>query len=443
MLIGPFLGTWVLWRADLRAIRAGDRQVARAYLLHALGIVPVAAWLAWAGTMPVWAYLAGCWLALAILRIRTFLEHQAHERAPARSVIIEDRGPLALLFLNNNLHAVHHAHPKLPWYRLPAEYARRREEFLQRNGGYRYGSYAEVFVRHFVSPQGSGGASDLDAAGDRRPRAASGDRAAAAAVTGGLAALPMYDWPEVTDATDRLWAALRDALRAEGIAAPEALARDIGLMAGWTDPGLVLGQTCGLPYVRELAGRVALIGAADYGVEGCAPGWYRSAVVVRADDPRETLDAFRGARLAVNGRDSQSGYGAILHHAAPLARDGRFFGGVAVTGAHAASVPSVADGSADIAAIDLVSWRLCRRYLAEAGRLRVLLLTDPTPGLPYIAAAGRRRRPIPQGHRRGASRSLDSDTRETLGIVGFVPLEPADYAVIADRLAAAEARLRL
>jgi fatty acid desaturase len=150
MLIGPFLGTWVLWSADFRAIRAGDRQVARAYLLHALGIVPVAAWLAWAGTMPVWAYLAGCWLALAILRIRTFLEHQAHERAPARSVIIEDRGPLALLFLNNNFHAVHHAHPRLPWYRLPAEYARRREEFLRRNGGYRYGSYAEVFVCHFV-----------------------------------------------------------------------------------------------------------------------------------------------------------------------------------------------------------------------------------------------------------------------------------------------------
>ena len=33
------------------------------------------------GTMPLGAYLAGCWLALSILRIRTFLEHQAHEQA--------------------------------------------------------------------------------------------------------------------------------------------------------------------------------------------------------------------------------------------------------------------------------------------------------------------------------------------------------------------------
>ena len=108
-------------------------------------------------------------------------------------------------------------------------------------------------------------------------------------MTGGLAALPMYDWAEVRPATDRFWAAVRDGLRRRGVAAPEALSRDVGLMEVWTDPALVLGQTCGLPLVRELRGRVALVGAADYGLEGCRPGWYRSAVVVRADDPRERL----------------------------------------------------------------------------------------------------------------------------------------------------------
>ena len=100
--------------------------------------------------MPVWQYVAGCWLALSILRIRTFLEHQAHERAAARSVIIEDRGPLSILFLNNNLHAVHHANPRLAWYRLPAEYRARREEWLRRNDGYAYRSYAEVFRRYLL-----------------------------------------------------------------------------------------------------------------------------------------------------------------------------------------------------------------------------------------------------------------------------------------------------
>ena len=79
-------------------------------------------------------------------------------------MIIEDRGPLALLFLNNNLHAVHHAHPRLPWYRLPGEYARRRDEFLRRNGGYRYGSYAGGVLAALPAPQGPGGAPDLDPA---------------------------------------------------------------------------------------------------------------------------------------------------------------------------------------------------------------------------------------------------------------------------------------
>lgn len=148
MVLGPFISTWVLWRDDLRAIRAGDRAVARAWALHAAGLVPVVLWLGSVGTLPAGAYLLAGWGGLAILKIRTFLEHQAHERAAARSVVIEDRGPLAFLFLNNNFHAVHHAHPRLPWYRLPAEYARRRETFLRRNGGYRYRSYGEVLRLH-------------------------------------------------------------------------------------------------------------------------------------------------------------------------------------------------------------------------------------------------------------------------------------------------------
>jgi fatty acid desaturase len=110
--------------------------------------VPVVAWLWLVGSMPWWQYLAAAWAALGILRIRTFLEHQAHERAGARSVIIEDRGPLALLFLNNNYHAVHHAKPGLAWYRLPGEFERRRAHWLERNGGYAYRSYAEVFRRY-------------------------------------------------------------------------------------------------------------------------------------------------------------------------------------------------------------------------------------------------------------------------------------------------------
>jgi ABC-type phosphate/phosphonate transport system substrate-binding protein len=186
--------------------------------------------------------------------------------------------------------------------------------------------------------------------------------------------------------------------------------------------------------VQALAGRVELVGAVDHALEGCPPGWYRSAVVVRADDPRETLAAFRGGRLAVNGTDSQSGWGAILHHAAPLAEAGRFFGAVLVSGAHAASVPMVAAGQADLAAIDAVSWRYARRFLPEAGRLRVLMLTDPTPGLPYIAAKGTDTRPH-------AAALAAAGAVEALGLAGFVRLVAGDYELVRARFVAAARRL--
>jgi fatty acid desaturase len=100
--------------------------------------------------MPVWAYLVCAYAGFSILKIRTFLEHRAHERASGRTVVIEDRGPLAFLFLNNNLHVVHHMHPGVAWYELPRMFAENRERYLRRYDGYYYRSYAEVFGRHFL-----------------------------------------------------------------------------------------------------------------------------------------------------------------------------------------------------------------------------------------------------------------------------------------------------
>jgi fatty acid desaturase len=150
MLVGPALSIWALVRDDTRAALAGDGAVIRAWALNALGLVPVALWLAFAATMPVWAYVLAVYGGFSLLKIRTYLEHRAHEAARARTVIIEDRGFFALLFLNNNFHAVHHMHPGVAWYRLPALYAARKAHYLRRNEAYVYRSYAEIFRRHFL-----------------------------------------------------------------------------------------------------------------------------------------------------------------------------------------------------------------------------------------------------------------------------------------------------
>ncbi|KZY35566.1 fatty acid desaturase [Roseovarius sp. HI0049] len=152
MVFGPALSVWTLCRDDWRAVRSGDGKVLNAWLMHLPGVLPVVALVIWA-PMPLWAYMVSAYGAFSVLKIRTFLEHRAHERASGRTVVIEDKGPLALIFLNNNLHVVHHMHPKVAWYRLPKLFEENREKYLKRNDGYYYRSYAEIFARHFLKPK--------------------------------------------------------------------------------------------------------------------------------------------------------------------------------------------------------------------------------------------------------------------------------------------------
>lgn len=144
IVLGPIVGGGLWLRGEARLIMAGNRAVQRDWALNLMGLVPVALWL-WMAAMPWWAYLLAAWLGHGLLKIRTYLEHRAHDLGRARSVIVEDRGFLALLFLNNNFHAVHHAHPHVAWYKLPGLYAAQSAHFQRRNEGYVYRSYAPIF----------------------------------------------------------------------------------------------------------------------------------------------------------------------------------------------------------------------------------------------------------------------------------------------------------
>lgn len=232
----------------------------------------------------------------------------------------------------------------------------------------------------------------------------------------------MYDWPEVRGATDAFWATLRDALCARGLAAPERLNRDA---THWTDPRLALSQTCALPYRLSLHKRVTLIGAPDYGLDGCPPGCFRSVLVARIDDPREEPAAFSGARFAYNALNSQSGWAALQAALGPLPAEAGLR-----TGAHRASIQAVAAGSAEIAAIDAVSWRLARAWEPAAARLRPIGWTRPTPGLPMITALGHDPAPFAAAIAAGIA-ELGHTTRATLGLRGFRPFSPHAYLVAA------------
>ena len=252
-----------------------------------------------------------------------------------------------------------------------------------------------------------------------------------------VAFLPMYAVRGAQAHADALWNCLRDAIRNRGIDAPERLAHFAPRLEGWLHPDLILGQTCGLPYITKLCNSVELVGTPNYGVEGCPPGFYHSTLVASAADPRMQLSEFSGCTLAINGKDSQSGYGAMMFAAAPYARGGRFFARAIHTGSHEASMRLVAMGLADIAAIDSVTWRMSRRFDPETSDLKTIGTTEPAPGLPFIAADGKPAAKLLDAVKTGIT-ALPEASRQTFGLRDVLPFQKRDYEVIMTNLAQAE-----
>ena len=202
-----------------------------------------------------------------------------------------------------------------------------------------------------------------------------------------IAILPMYDFPWTARANDGLWAAIAARLDAAGVQAPRRLARGPDLDAQWRDPRLVFGQACGYPYVTRLKDAVALITAPIYAFAGCEGASHRSFIIRRASDPRRELAEFRGATAGLNARDSNTGMNLFRAAIAPIAGGAPFFRAVIVTGSHEASAGAVAEGRADLAAVDCVSFALLARGRPELMEHVAVIAESPaSPSLPFIAS---------------------------------------------------------
>lgn len=242
-----------------------------------------------------------------------------------------------------------------------------------------------------------------------------------------IASLGMYDFGAAMPANDRLWALVRDRLRAGGLDAPQGLTRGPGAYwPAWEAPDLILSQTCGYPYRERLHDLVTYVGTPDFGVEGCPPGYYRSVFVARVKDARRTLTDFDGAGFAYNEDLSQSGWAAPQVHAAGL---GLRLPAVVQTGGHRLSAHAVAEGRADIAAIDAVTWTLLQGEDPVTKALRVIDQTTPTPGLPYISGPGADADLI-HAALVAAVAALDPADRATLRLKGIVRIPKAAYLAV-------------
>lgn len=263
-----------------------------------------------------------------------------------------------------------------------------------------------------------------------------------------VAAMPMYDLPEEREAVDTVWGRVGDALRQRGIAAPERLARrnaDLPAVPGgirdgsgaviapdpamlppdgldlptlWRHPALLFGETCWGPLDRGLKPFVHVVAQTRYdGLTGGEGTLYRSALIAlrRPDDvdavpaasgndalSSALLAGLAGRRFAFNGPDSRSGYLALERDLRAVGESMAIFSRTVQTGSHLASMRLVADGGADVAAIDCRSLALARRHDPSlTARLRVVGWTTASQGLPFICAAS-----LPDGIRRAVAEAV-------------------------------------
>jgi len=152
LAIGPALALAAFAIAEARRLREGVAGRRRIWAAHALGVAAVLGWAVGICGMPLGDYVAiWTYAGLSLTLLRSYAEHAAARDPGRRTAAIEAEAPLAFLFLNNNLHVLHHARPELPWHALPAAWRAERAVLLAR-GGPSYRGYREIARRFLWRP---------------------------------------------------------------------------------------------------------------------------------------------------------------------------------------------------------------------------------------------------------------------------------------------------
>jgi len=123
---------------------------------------------------------------------------------------------------------------------------------------------------------------------------------------------------------------------------------------------------------------------------------------------------------------SQSGWAAPVTH---LAADGLKPQHLLETGGHALSAQAVAEGRADLASLDALTWALLCEHSDLAGKLREVGRTEPTPVLPYITAKGQDAGRIADAVR-AAIDALSASDRQLLHLKGLIDIPAQEYLAV-------------
>lgn len=150
--VGP---AWIIGRylaTEAAAVIRGDALARRIWAGHAVAVAVVLAWVVLVcGLSPLVYVAAFVYPGTALMLVRSFAEHRAESAVEERTAIVENAPILGLLFLYNNLHAVHHERPMMPWYEIPAWYRANRDRLVRENGGLVYDGYLDVARRYLLT----------------------------------------------------------------------------------------------------------------------------------------------------------------------------------------------------------------------------------------------------------------------------------------------------
>ena len=202
------------------------------------------------------------------------------------------------------------------------------------------------------------------------------------------------------------------------------------------DPGLFLGHTCGYPLMKHLKDQVTPFCVPVFDVPGSDGKLYSSRFIVAANSTIEALGECRGKIAAMNAADSNSGMNVLRYAIAKYNPSAAFFSRVVQTGGHLHSLEAVVDGTADVAAIDCVSFQLIQDHWPElVDQVRSIGFSVKTCGLPFV---------LPKSSIRDADLGLLVDNlnqalantsetiRNRLHLLRFEPVVLEDYQSIVD-----------
>jgi fatty acid desaturase len=151
LLFGPLAVVWRLARAEAPRVARGERRRVAIWAVHAACVTAVLLWVVGVCRIPLWAYVAlFIYPGLSLTLLRSYTEHRPGPDQSRRTAVVEAGPLLSLLYLNNNLHLVHHLWPQLPWYELPRRYRAQRGALLEENGHFTFAGYVDVLRRYAV-----------------------------------------------------------------------------------------------------------------------------------------------------------------------------------------------------------------------------------------------------------------------------------------------------